>query len=775
VNTAVLINGVPVNDMENGRVFWSNWTGLADVASAMQVQRGLGASKLAISSVGGTLNIVTKTTDLKEGGFFGTTVANANYLKTVASYSTGRMDNGFAFTTLLSRTAGNGYIDGTQFDGYNYFFGFGWSDDAHKHNVQFTITGAPQVHNQRTTSFFNMATIEDYLEHGTRYNYNHGYLEGKAFNWRQNFYHKPVAAINWDWNISDNSKLSTVLYASYGRGGGTGDIGRADGSFPSSSKFRDENGLVRWDAIKTYNAGGSFQRTNGDIIGPRVSYSGIDGTTVTAFDGQFLNTNNGDSPFVDDESYVEGSENGLTRRASINSHNWFGGLANFNHQLNDNFAFDVGVDLRTYKGFHYRRIDNLLGADGYIDNDNINNLHNVTTATYSSDFSSIVNVFKDIDDEEKIDYYNIGYVNWAGVFGQLEYKNDVISAFLQFGASNQGFRREDFYNYTDNASAAQIAAEGAPQLTDWQNFLGGNIKAGANWNINEQHNIFVNAGYYSKQPLFDAVFLDRSNEINEDVQNEKILGTEIGYGFRAENANLNVNLYRTSWKNRYQNAEDNNSGSANIQGIEQIHMGIELEGSYQPFEFLRFNGMLSVGNWEYGGTPSGPAFDSGNNPLPGQTVTLYLDGIKVGNAAQTTSRLSATITPVERVKFDFGWFRADQLYADFSIEDFNEADNDGSLQLPSYNLFDAGFSYKMLLGDQKTKSLSFRLNIQNLFDTEYLVESATNIHSQTEDDFTTAADYQNYLANDTYEGIDAGNKAFFGWGINWNASIRYNF
>ena len=42
---------------------------MADVANAVQVQRGLGSSKLAISSVGGTVNIVSKTTDQRKGGF----------------------------------------------------------------------------------------------------------------------------------------------------------------------------------------------------------------------------------------------------------------------------------------------------------------------------------------------------------------------------------------------------------------------------------------------------------------------------------------------------------------------------------------------------------------------------------------------------------------------------------------------------------------------------------------------------------------------------------
>ena len=42
-NTSFLINGQPVNDMENGWVYWSNWQGLTDVASGIQLQRGLGA------------------------------------------------------------------------------------------------------------------------------------------------------------------------------------------------------------------------------------------------------------------------------------------------------------------------------------------------------------------------------------------------------------------------------------------------------------------------------------------------------------------------------------------------------------------------------------------------------------------------------------------------------------------------------------------------------------------------------------------------------------
>ncbi len=65
-NIAVLVNGMPVNDMESGTVYFSNWTGLSDVTSTIQVQRGLGSSKLAIASVGGTMNFITRSADMKK-------------------------------------------------------------------------------------------------------------------------------------------------------------------------------------------------------------------------------------------------------------------------------------------------------------------------------------------------------------------------------------------------------------------------------------------------------------------------------------------------------------------------------------------------------------------------------------------------------------------------------------------------------------------------------------------------------------------------------------
>ena len=112
------------------------------------------------------------------------TVGNDGYMKTVTSYNTGEMSGGHALSFLFSRTAGDGYVTGTEFEGYNYFVGYGWKDKSNKHNVQFILTGSPQTHNQRTGSFFNMAKVGDYQKYGIKYNYYIDFCRHSRKNWK---------------------------------------------------------------------------------------------------------------------------------------------------------------------------------------------------------------------------------------------------------------------------------------------------------------------------------------------------------------------------------------------------------------------------------------------------------------------------------------------------------------------------------------------------------------------------------------------------------------
>mgnify|MGYP001347268978 FL=1 len=148
-NVAVMINGVPMNGMENNKVYWSNWAGLSDVTRSMQVQRGLGASKVASPAVGGSINVITKSTEATKGGFVSYGMGNDGYNKILFSVSSGLSKDGWAFTLLGGKTWGDGYVQGTEFEGYNYFISVAkrFNDN---HQLTFSAFAAPQKHYQRS-------------------------------------------------------------------------------------------------------------------------------------------------------------------------------------------------------------------------------------------------------------------------------------------------------------------------------------------------------------------------------------------------------------------------------------------------------------------------------------------------------------------------------------------------------------------------------------------------------------------------------------------------
>lgn len=732
-NTAVIINGQPVNDMENGWVYWSNWSGLQDMANGIEVQRGLGASNLAVPSVGGTINIVTKSTLARQGGYVLAGLGNDGFLKTTVAYNTGVNDNGWSASFLLGRWQGDGYINGTQGAGWNYSVGLGYMF-SEWNSVNFQLIGAGQWHHQRDARI----SIRDYRNFGEadkdginrKLNLDWGMLDGEEYSYRRNFYNKPIASLNWDWNITSDVRLFTTLYGSWGRGGGTGPRGQNFGIYPFNKDltqamadgdlpYRNTDGTIDVDAVVANNRSGT-------------PYNG----PIDEFDGLIIGSNGYNQDGVNNNASI--------RRSSVNSHNWYGAISNLEFDVND-FTFGVGVDLRSYRGLHYRVLNDLLGLDGYYSTGNDFSEGQIVTSTSAAD------PFRNISESAKIDYYNIGEVNWGGVNGLAEYNTDRFNAVLQGGVSMQSYRRIDYFDQYPHAS-------------DLHTINGGYVKGGANFNLNDHHNVFANAGYIARPPFFDAVFPNFANGINDDVEAEKITSFELGYGYRSSYLDLNANGYYTTWTNRFisQSVQlpGGNEGTAVFSGIENVHTGVELEAVIKPMEGLRVRAMGSLGNWTYAGETTANVFDNNQNQIG--TKTLYIDGVRVGDAAQTTLSLGVDYTITSGLSVDAAYHYFDQLYADFSVLDseFDNADNNGALQLPSYGLLDLGVTYTIGLGGKQ--KLLARFNVNNLLNELYIAESETNIHG-VENGY------------DTWNGISTQNSVWFGFGTTWNFSVKYSF
>ena len=749
-NTSFLINGQPVNDMENGRLYWSNWQGLTDVASGIQIQRGLGASKLAVPSVGGTISIFTKAADMKEGGSFTQAAGNDGYYKSSVVYNTGVNDKGWATSLLLSRWMGNGYINQTQGEGWNYFASGGYAPKGSDHSLNFTFLGAGQWHHQRDV----WVSIRDYKyftadnpdnkfkgeagEINRRWNSNGGTITNddgqlEEFSMRRNFYNKPLATLNWDWEINSTWKLVSSFYGSAGRGGGTG---------PRGNNYRAAESDIlpfRKDLYQHYIENGRGSRNPDGTIdydavidANKSNTSGYTGD-ISNFAGQLIGSNGFRDSNVNREI--------LIRRASMNSHNWIGAISNLEGQFGK-VRTSIGVDLRQYKGFHYRTVNNLMGLDGYYSTGNRNSGGQIINTTINASPFNNTGL-----NGPKIDYYNVGNVGWAGLNGLVEYNEDnLYNVVLQAGVSNQSFQREDYFD------------QPAEPISKTQNSLGGYVKGGANYNMNDASNFFFNAGFISRQAQFGAVFPNYGNTINEDLENEEIVSFEAGYGYTSNNLRINVNAYSTTWGNRFQTVSLSNAqgvdGTAQFRDIDVRHNGIEIEADYFATDKLRLKAMTSFGDWRYTKNFSATLFDDNQQNIG--EGTLFLKGAKVGDAAQTTAYFTADYTVAKGASIDLGLRLVDGLYADFSIvdEEFYAPDNRGAVKLPSYGLIDLGATYRM-------NGFTFRLNVNNLANTVYIAESNTSIHLEEGDS--------------EWNGINTANSVWFGFGRTWNASLRYNF
>ncbi len=677
-NVAVMINGVPVNDMENGRVYWSNWAGLTDVTKSMQVQRGLGASKVAVPSIGGTINIITKTTDATKGGslFYG--IGNNGYNKLGFSIATGLTEDGWAFAASGSKTEGNGWADGLQFEGYNYFFNISKLIND-KHTISLTGFGAPQYHGQRQSRKY----IQDYRNapQGLRWNPDWGVKDGEVVNVEDNFYHKPQISLNHYWTIDASSFLSTAVYVSRGTGGGGG--------------ITTDRSL-NVDTIRT-----------GDMYSP--------------YDLDQVVDINGNS--------VDGHARAY-QYASRNDHTWVGALSTYQKSLNANFNILGGADLRYYKGMHFREVYDLLGADYVLDKSNVNNPNNRARVG------------------DKISYNNDGVVLWEGGFLQGEYTDGTLSAFVSLAASNTSYKRIDYFQYTEGN-----------QETDFQNFFGYQVKGGANYNLTENHNVFANLGYFEKAPFFNAVFLNNQNIINKDAVNEKILSYELGYGFRSSTLNGNINLYRTAWNDRsFTRAITGQSGElffANLLGVDALHQGVELDFTYQPTTKLNIRGMASVGDWTWQNDIDEVTVFNEDRTQSETFGPMYMKGVKVGDAAQTTAAFGASYKVSDELKVGADYNYYTDFFAQFDPTTLREP-GIKVWEVPSYSLLDLNAVFKFKVAGLQT---SLYANVNNVLDTEY-ISDAQNGDTRLDED---------------KNGDALGSTVFFGTGRTWTTGLKINF
>ena len=679
-NIAVMINGVPQNDMENGWVYWSNWDGVGDATSSIQMQRGLSAVNLAAPSIGGTMNIITDPAAHEKGGKFKQEVGEGGFLKSTINYNSGLINDKLALSGTIVRKTGDGFIEGTWTDAWAYYFGgsYAVSDDQ---RFELYTVGAPQRHGQNlykqniaTYSQDLAGSIDGYndsayvagekFEHeaGRFFNQNvapidasytgqqYWYMYGAKttdrhssdfLNERENFFHKPLVNLNHFLDINDKLNLSSVAYWSGGSGGGTGTYGSVSRvpAVEGNSWYKSSPWTWDWNAEIAQNSA------------------------------------NVDSAFSD----VENRSTGILRN-SINRQDTYGLISKLSYDANDDLEVQVGIDWRTAGIEHAREVRDLLGGDYYVD--------------YADKNAADGKVVR-LGDE--IAYHNSTTVDWIGGFVQGKYD---VSKFNLYGMAGLSSIK---YSYQDHFSVENEKIE-SDAISTFQ------VKGGGVYNLDDRMSAFVNAGYVEKPPIMDNVIY-YDGTVATDPDNEKFTSFEFGGKYASGNVDLKLSQYNTQWKDRnITKAVSTGQGSSGdtdiifLRGVSQNHTGWEVESKIALHDMVDLDLVLSKGSWKFDGDAEGSYQEqeyNDDNQVIGLTTTDYayaLDGLMVGDQPQTAYVGGLTVKPIDGLRIQGLYKMYSDNYADWSPDSREidgDVDRDQVWKAPAYNRLDLHLSYKL--------------------------------------------------------------------------------
>ena len=737
-NVAVMINGVPQNDMENGWVYWSNWDGVGDASHSIQMQRGLSAVNLATPSIGGTMNIITDPTAASKGGFVKQEVGAGSFLKTSLNYNTGLIGGNLALSTTIVRKTGEGVIDKTWTDAWAYYLGVSYQmNDANRFEIY--AIGAPQRHGQNLykqnlgayDSEF-ATSIEGYdatavgedgqfrdsgetngVGFGRTFNQNwapvNSSYDGKQYwymygartverhnpdylNERENYFHKPLVNLNHYLTLNDQMRLSTIVYWSGGSGGGTGTFGK----IPTM----DADGGLGDDDYKFYYGRGPWVRDWNTLID--------------------YNSGNADTVYVDKSALGRTHGDGNNQsvgilRNSINRQSTIGAISKLNYDLSDALKLQIGLDWRTAGIEHAREVRDLMGGDYYLD--------------FSDDN---VPDGKRVELGDIIAYHNETTVDWLGFFGQGSYSSGPINAYGMAGFSSIA------YTYQDHFTVADAVIDHGDPITTMQ------FKGGAMYDVNDNISAFANFGLVEKPPIMDnVIYFDGT--VASDPANEKFQNIEAGVNYRAGNMAVKAGYYMTDWINRnLTKAVSSGQGSSGdtdvifLTGVNQNHSGLEVEASMQVIDMLHLNAAASFGTWKFTDDANGTYQEDEFNDqgqVTGQTSTDYSYALKdlfVGDMPQTGMALGVTLTPIAGLSVQALFNYYDKNYSDWGpsareVESDGTADREQVWMAPSYNKLDLHVNYDLPISIAGTKMTAFA-HVFNALDAVYVQDAVD--HSQ---------------------------------------------
>ncbi|MGC1632204.1 MAG: TonB-dependent receptor [Gelidibacter sp.] len=708
-NASVLINGIEMNKLYNGRPQWSNWGGLNDVFRNQELATNLSPSNFTFGGILGSTNTDTRASEYKKGGRITYSLSDRSYTnRAIASYATGLMEGGWAIAVAAGKRWGEeGYQDATFYDS-NAFFTSVEKKINNQHSFNFTGIYAP---NRRGKSSPNTQEIYDLK--GIKYNEYWGYQNGEKRNSRVKEVNEPIVMLNHYWDLNNKTTLQTNLGYQFGKTGNSR-LDYPGGANPSAAYYQklpsyalaDPKGP---DYAKAYQLEQNFLK-DGQIDWKRIYDANI--------------TNNISGLNAAYALYEDRSDDAQLTANTI--------LAS---DITDHITINSSIKYRHLKSENFAQIRDLLGATGVLNVDSFDNIQ-----------YDLLNPNGTVGEGDRFRYNYILYAQVISGFAQAQFKYNNVDFFTALNISNTTYQRDGLYQhemYVDNSL-------GKGEKLSFTDF---GAKGGLTYKITGKHLFDFNAGYISKAPSLRNTYSNarENHNVVKNITVEKITSVDASYIFRSaivkakltgyyskiEDAN-EISFYYADGLSSFEISENQTSAFVQeiLHGIDKKHFGTEFGMEAQLTSTIKLKGVAALGQYTYANNPNlyltsssftnAKGLDFGqanlkNNKLAGGPQTAYSLGFEYrdpdywwfGATANFFDNTYVDISPLIRTR---------NFYTDADGLPFNDYEPELAKQLLKQEKFD-DYLVVNLVGGKSWKInnyfVGFFASINNVLDVAY--------------------------------------------------------
>ncbi|KXX70304.1 TonB-dependent receptor [Flammeovirga sp. SJP92] len=623
----VYFDGIDMASPERGYAYWSLWGGLNDVIRNKEVTTSIQPIDFDFGDIGGSTNIISDPSSQKTGFKGVYSLGNGNYKhRVMLTYSTGLMDNGWAFTVSGSkRWADEGYAEGTWTDLWAGFVSVEkrFSD---RHKMVFTSFVAPRK------AGLQLPTVREALElkDTNYYNPAWGWQDGEKRNSRVKTVVSPQFILKDTWNI--NEKLTFKASLGYTMGSET----RTALNWYDSPDPRPD--YYRYLPSFFYNEGTDV----GDQIGDKVKELWQNGTFGQINWDHMYNTNRENSTTVpvswkhpNGELYTGNRSHYIIEGRHLDYHR-IDVNPTFMFKANETLDIVTGLQYQYYEGNNYNTVEDLLGGDFWLDIDNF----------AERDYAELEKAINNLNDStwirkegDRIGHDYTAHIQTAGWWGQVKKTFDKGSVYVGGNVTQTSM-------YRDSKRKKGLFPETSYGKSEELNFLDFGIKVGGEYFLNGRNVFTVNATSYTKAPLFIDSFLSlrTRNETVDGLSSSKVMSGDINYYYRGEKLKVRATGFYTqisdlakviSYFDDGQNAFMNYA----LTGIGEDHAGVELGLSYNITSELRVKAAGTYASYLYNANPYATATVDNNSIIFIENEKVFYQGRKVGASPEVAGTI----------------------------------------------------------------------------------------------------------------------------------------